>query len=588
MNSAQVKQYGVTPPVSVAGPTPEEVKMNDAMIEELRNQNSFENEAGVQKRLEVLATLQSLVQEFVYTVSRKKNMSEGMSRDAGGKLFTFGSYRLGVYGPGSDIDTLVVVPKHVTREDFFTVFDQLLRKRPELQKIQPVPGAFVPIIKTVFDGVDIDILCGRLDVPQVPLDLELKDNNLLRNIDETDLRALNGTRVTDLILQLVPQKTVFRHALRTIKLWAKRRAIYANMFGFPGGVAWAMLVARICQLYPNAVGSSIVSKFFLIYLRWKWPQPVLLQPIEDGPLQAKVWNPRVYIQDRQHKMPIITPAYPSMCATHNIGASTMSIILQEIKRASEIMEDIQSGKKGWNALFQKHDFFYKYKFYLTVIGGTRGTYEEHLKWSGLIESKLRLLVMKLEQTNGVTLAHPYVKPFMNTYICDDESQLFRMKEIYGTLEGEKFAKEHLKEPEITDVTDVKKIEEEVAKENKHMLHMMKLYVGLKLDLKGRDKKLDIQVPCSEFDMICRAWPDFDKEKDALSIRHVKIWNLPNDVYDEDEKRPVKKQKRKASDAEDGSHKKLKSEASESVASSVPSSSGATIPVAATSAAASST
>ena len=34
-------------------------------------------------------------------------------------------------------------------------------------------------------------------------------------------------------------------------------------FGFPGGVAWAMLVARICQLYPNAVSSAIVEKFLI-------------------------------------------------------------------------------------------------------------------------------------------------------------------------------------------------------------------------------------------------------------------------------------------------------------------------------------
>lgn len=54
-----------------------------------------------------------------------------------------------------------------------------------------------------------------------------------------------------------------------------------------------MLVARVCQLYPQATGSVIVGKFFRIMTRWGWPQPVLLKPIEDGPLQIKVWNPKV-------------------------------------------------------------------------------------------------------------------------------------------------------------------------------------------------------------------------------------------------------------------------------------------------------
>ncbi|KAG7926767.1 hypothetical protein KL925_003052 [Ogataea polymorpha] len=557
--STTTKQYGVTAPISTAGPTAKENELNDAMIEELRNQNSFESESETQKRREVLATLQKLTEEFVYTVSRRKNMSEGMARDAGGKIFTFGSYRLGVYGPGSDIDTLVVVPKHVTRDDFFTVFEELLRKRPELNKIQPVPDAFMPIIKTVFDGVDIDLICGRLDIPQVSLDLTLEDNNLLRNIDDRDLRALNGTRVTDQILQLVPQKMVFRHALRTIKLWAQRRAIYANMFGFPGGVAWAMLVARICQLYPNAVGAVIVSKFFQIYLQWKWPQPVLLKPIEDGPLPVRIWNPKLYGQDRLHRMPVITPAYPSMCATHNITASTQKIILKEMQRGLEIMNDIQFGKRTWKDLFAKHDFFFAYKFYLTVITATRDSYEAHLKWSGMVESKLRLLVQKLEAVNGIVLAHPFVKPFSASYICDTEEQVFKIRELYGSLDGEKYAKEHLKKVDIDDDTDMVKLEEEVKKEGKHLVHLLKLYIGLELDLKGRDKKMDIQVPCSDFDSICRNWVNFDKEVYSLSIRHVKLYDLPDDVYSEDEQRPVKKEsKKRKGDKNGASTKKLKS------------------------------
>lgn len=542
--STPVKQYGVTPAISIEGPTKEEIALNDLMIEELRNQNSFESEAETERRRKVLTILQQLTQKFVYTVSKRKNMSEGMAKDAGGKIFTFGSYRLGVYGPGSDIDTLVVVPKHVTRDDFFKVFTELLKQRPELQKIQEVPDAFVPIIKTIFDGVDIDLICGRLDIPQVPLDLTLEDNNLLRNIDDKDLRSLNGTRVTDQILQLVPQKTVFRHALRTIKLWAQRRAIYANMFGFPGGVAWAMLVARICQLYPNAVGAVIVSKFFHIYLQWKWPQPVLLKPIEDGPLPVRIWNPKLYGQDKGHRMPVITPAYPSMCATHNITASTQKIILQEMDRALIIMNEIQIGKKQWKDLFVKHDYFYRYKYYLTIIGSTKGKYEDHIKWCGMVESKLRLLVLKIENVSGVVLAHPYVKPFTKSYICKTQEQVTIINQLYGTLDGEKYAKENLEEVKIDEDTDTNKLEERVASEGKALVHLMKLYIGLELDLKGKEKKMNIQVPCTEFDQICKNWVSYNEEIYGLSIRYVKLWDLPDDVYDEIEKRPTKTKKRK--------------------------------------------
>lgn len=88
--------------------------------------------------------------------------------------------------------------------------------------------------------------------------------------------------------------------------------------------------------------------------QWQWPAPVLLKPIEEGPLQVPVWNPKVsrgrlfdqhwaetddedanpqlYPSDRSHRMPIITPAYPSMCSTHNVTLSTQQIMTAEFKR----------------------------------------------------------------------------------------------------------------------------------------------------------------------------------------------------------------------------------------------------------------
>lgn len=226
----------------------------------------------------------------------KKPKNEMLIRNARGKIFTYGSFRLGVFGPGSDIDTLVVAPEYVLRDDYFKYFpDLLLSMAPKgsITDLAPVEEAFVPIIKFEYSGISIDLIFSRIMQTQLSPDLDLKDNNLLRGLDEQELRSLNGTRVTDEILALVPEQSTFRLALRTIKLWAQRRGIYGNIVGFPGGVAWAMLVARVCQLYPKAAVSVVVMKFFTIYKEWNWPQPVLLKPVEDGPLGVRVWNPKV-------------------------------------------------------------------------------------------------------------------------------------------------------------------------------------------------------------------------------------------------------------------------------------------------------
>ena len=51
---------------------------------------------------------------------------------------------------------------------------------------------------------------------------DLKDDMILKNLDQRCVRSLNGCRVTDEILRLVPNVETFRLALRVIKLWAKR------------------------------------------------------------------------------------------------------------------------------------------------------------------------------------------------------------------------------------------------------------------------------------------------------------------------------------------------------------------------------
>ena len=210
-----------------------------------------------------------------------------------------------------------------------------------------------------------------------------------------------------------------------------------------------MLVARVCQLYPQATGSVIVGKFFRIMNKWAWPQPVLLKPIEDGPLQMKVWNPKVsnsasdrtaiipdphsrqiYHGDRFHLMPIITPAYPSMCATHNISMSTKNILLRELQRGGDIVDKIFMKQLSWNALFERHTFFTQdYKYYLSITASSK-TKEAEAVWSGLVESKLRHLVGALDRKAIISVAHPFPKGFERTHIISNEQEMEAVK--YGS------------------------------------------------------------------------------------------------------------------------------------------------------------
>ncbi|CAE6391369.1 unnamed protein product [Rhizoctonia solani] len=494
-------------------------------MKELRKQGNFESEDESKLRQDVLAIVHELVQEFVRKVSLKAGMSEQAAKMAGGKIFTFGSYRLGVHGPGSDIDTLCVVPRHVTYSDFFETFEPMLKEMEGATEVAGVPEAYVPIITANIRGIPIDFLCASLNRPDIPDDLGLEDNKILAGLDERTVRSLGGSRVTNDILRLVPNQSVFRDSLRCIKLWAQRRAIYSNVNGFLGGVAWAMLVARICQLYPNLNAAAIVHRFFIIMLQWKWPQPILLQPIEEEVkeldsskrMNFRVWNPRIYPTDRNHLMPIITPSYPSMCSTHNVTRSTMSVMNDEFMRGSMIVEQIMFRRSEWSELFAKHDFFQKYRYYLQIIASS-GKAEDQLKWSGTVESRLRQLVMKLEFVDQLEVAHPFIKGFEQKHYCLDDA------EVRAVAQGD-----------VSPIIEKRKEEDMKNTPGMSEVFTTTFYIGMKVaDKKAGTlgpRKLDISYPTTEFTKQVKQWDQYREETHGIVVRHIRGPALPDYVFE---------------------------------------------------------
>ncbi|KAK0058543.1 poly(A) polymerase type 3 [Biomphalaria pfeifferi] len=403
----QNKQYtGVTGPLSLAEPKQQDLELTEKLVEALQPHNVFESEAELNHRLEVLAKVNELMRSWIKDVSRQKNnIPENLIDTFGGKVFTFGSYRMGVHTKGADIDTLCVAPRHVERSDFFKSFFELLKTQAEVKDLRAVEEAFVPVIKVEFDGIELDMVFARLALPTIPEDINLRDESLLKNLDDKSVRSLNGIRVTDEILHLVPNQENFRMTLRAIKLWAKKKGIYSNALGYLGGVSWAMLVARVCQLYPKAAPATIVHRFFLVYSKWDWPSPVLLKPLDtENKLGYPVWDSRINPADRFHLMPIITPAYPQQNSTYNVTQSTRTIIMDEFLEGLNVVTLIYEGREEWARLFERSDFFHKYKHYI-VVKASAEEEDHYLEWKGYVESKIRLLVGNLERNPNIKLAH---------------------------------------------------------------------------------------------------------------------------------------------------------------------------------------
>ncbi|CAF0822558.1 unnamed protein product [Brachionus calyciflorus] len=449
------KTYGVSLPLSTDYPTLKDKELTEKLDETLRKYNVFETDSELRHRMDVLHKINTLYKNWIKNISISKNMPEDVAEKVGGKVCTFGSFRLGVNSQGGDIDTLCIAPRHIDRSDFFTSFAELLKKQPEVQKLLVIEEAFVPVIKTEFDGIELDMLFARLSFSTIPDDLDLKDDSILKNLDQKCVRSLNGCRVTDEILTLVPNVETFRLTLRTIKLWAKKNGIYSNVLGYLGGVSWAMLVARVCQFYPNAAPSTLVNRFFKVFSQWIWPNsqnningcPVILKQMpsleEMPPYGFPVWDPRFNPADKYHLMPIITPAYPQQNSTYNVTYSTRTIMIEEIKRAYDLCQDVFNTKIEWNQLFEAKNFFQRYKHFIVLIASTP-IKDQYMDWVRLVESKIRHLILNLEKNQYISLVHvspqgfEQVKETKDTELIESDDQSNETNEsnmitIYSTL-----------------------------------------------------------------------------------------------------------------------------------------------------------
>ncbi|KAK4725799.1 hypothetical protein R3W88_030716 [Solanum pinnatisectum] len=413
-NITQFRDFNQNPQIFLGfPPNPDvilrmEIERSMSLLQVMVNEGLVPCGEEEMKRRNAIDKLKKIVVEWVKTVANQRGLPKKYLKFASGTILTYGSYGLGVYNSESDIDALCVGPYFATiAEDFFIVLHSMLASRPQVSEIHCVKDAKVPLMRFKFDGISIDLPYARLKVISIPENVDVFNPFFLKNIDDTSWKSLSGVRANRSILHLVPNIEVFQAVLRCIKLWAKRRGVYANLLGFFGGIHLAVLSAFICQRHPSASLSALILILFKTFALWPWPTPVILQD--------QIARPFIPTHDKVSWMPIQLPCSPYEFCHSNITRSTFYKIRTEFLRGHMLTKDMLSPDFDWNILFEPFPYARKYGLFVKIFLSACDK-DELGDWVGWVKSRFRCLLVKLEELLG------FCDPNPTEYVDTDASE----------------------------------------------------------------------------------------------------------------------------------------------------------------------
>ena len=88
---------------------------DEELVEVLRDHGCYDSEEGLQKREDLINELDTLVKQWIRSVSLSRGFNWQIVEQVGGKIVTYGSYKLGVVGTAGDMDVLCVAPQLIDR-----------------------------------------------------------------------------------------------------------------------------------------------------------------------------------------------------------------------------------------------------------------------------------------------------------------------------------------------------------------------------------------------------------------------------------------------------------------------------------------
>jgi len=286
-------------------------------------------------------------------------LEPGMDKEFG-EMLSVGAYHLGVLIPDDQVDVVYVVPLHMTLPETHAMMQEKLEAmESEVEDICPAgtDGLLAaPGLEFKLRGIHIKLLFSHC-IPDLP-----------PPYGETVVWHTAGVlahEVAEKLLVSVPDVTMFRDLLRFVRHWAKQRGIYGSYFGFMGGTAWAICVARICQMYPQADLAQLTARFFRVLSRWNWQEPLGLLP-GCGSGQHVPTVPVPGESGSDANISVLLPVDNPVSATPNLTVTTTKISQRELQHGFLRTQQVELVRAQWEHVSSSPPFFQRYRHYLEL------------------------------------------------------------------------------------------------------------------------------------------------------------------------------------------------------------------------------
>ncbi|KAK2946369.1 putative poly(A) polymerase [Blattamonas nauphoetae] len=146
----------------------------------------------------------------------------------------------------------------------------------------------------------------------------------LHKLNQSNHRTLSGIATSEYFRQLLDRSPHIKHVLCYVRAWAKAKGIYGTLYGFPGGLAWTVMVICVAELSQEKDEFTLLRIVFKLLEDWDWS--VNAMSLGNGPVKRTA--------NDLDAMIVYPPMNPISNCTHSVTPSHLSRIQTELRKAT--------------------------------------------------------------------------------------------------------------------------------------------------------------------------------------------------------------------------------------------------------------